>query len=99
MTFRRIRILLLLGVLAGALSFSWLEQFMVRGWRVPLDVTVAPINGDGSAEAAAAIRALKGSDFADINAFLEREIARYGVKRSPAIEITLLPEQKAQPPV
>jgi hypothetical protein len=98
MSFRRLRILLLLGVLAGVIGFSWLERFMVRGWRVPLDVQVIPINGDGSEQAAAAIRALKGRDFADIDAFLEREVARYGVKQSPAMQVTLRPELKQQPP-
>lgn len=72
---------------------------MARSWRAPLAVMVTPINGDSSPAASEAIRALKGSDFADINAFLERETARYGVKRSPAIAVTLLPELKAQPPV
>jgi hypothetical protein len=98
MSFRRLRILLLLGVLAGVIGFNWLERFMVRGWRVPLDVQVIPINGDGSDQAAAAIRALKGRDFSDIDAFLEREVARYGVKQSPAIQVTLRPELKQQPP-
>ncbi len=98
MTFRRLRILLLLGVLAAAISFTWLEQFMVRSWRLPLDVMVTPISGDGSAQADAAIRALKASDLAEINVFLEREIARYGGKMTPAMEVTLLPELKAQPP-
>ena len=98
MSFRRLRILLLLGVLAGAISFTWLEQFMVRGWRVPLDVTVTPINGDGSSEADEAIRTLKASDFADINAFLEREVARYGAQQSPAMTVAVLPRIEAQPP-
>ena len=65
---------------------------------VPLDVQVIPINGDGSDQAAAAIRALKGHDFADIDAFLEREVARYGVKQSPAMQVTLRPELTRQPP-
>jgi hypothetical protein len=33
MSFRRLRILLLLGVLAAAISLTWLEQTMVRSWR------------------------------------------------------------------
>ncbi|MDZ7593466.1 MAG: hypothetical protein U0932_02330 [Thiobacillus sp.] len=98
MTFRRFRILLLLGVLAAALGFTWLEQFMVRGWSGPLDVAVIPINGDGSQQAAETIRALRESDFDDINAFLERETARYGVKLSPAMRVTLQPELHARPP-
>lgn len=98
MTFRRFRILLLLGVLAAAAGMTWLEQFMVRGWRAPLAVAVIPINGDGSVSAAETIRALQASDFNDINAFLERETARYGVKQSPAMQVTLLPESKQKPP-
>lgn len=99
MTFRRLRILLLLGVLVGAAGLTWLEQFMVRGWRVPLEVMVIPINGDGSPEAAETIRALRESDFDDINAFLERESSLYGVRLSPAMQVTLLPEIKETPPV
>jgi hypothetical protein len=98
MTFRRLRILFLLGVLAAALGLTWLEQSMARAWRAPLDVEVIPINGDGSAQAEEMIRALQVDDFADINAFFEREIARYGVKQSPAIQLTLLPELKQKPP-
>jgi hypothetical protein len=98
MTFRRLRILLLLGALAAALGLTWLERTMVRSWRAPLDVAVTPINGDGSLEAAKTIRALQASDFDDINAFLEREIARYGVKRVPATQITLLPQLQVRPP-
>jgi hypothetical protein len=98
MTFRRLRILLLLGVLAAALGLTWLEQTMARGWRGPLDVGVIPINGDGSPEASESIRALEARDFDDINAFLERETARYGVKLSQAMQVTLLPELRKQPP-
>ncbi|KVW99643.1 hypothetical protein [Thiobacillus denitrificans] len=98
MTFRRFRILLLLGVLAAALSFTWLEQSMVRGWRAPLAVAVIPINGDGSTEASETIRALQASDFDEINAFLERESARYGLKLSPAMQATLLPALDEPPP-
>jgi hypothetical protein len=61
-------------------------------------VAVIPINGDGSSEAAEAIRSLRADDFADIGAFLEREVARYGVKHAPAMQVTLLPELKQQPP-
>ena len=98
MTFRRIRILILLGVLAGAWGLTWLEQTLVRGWSAPLDVAVIPINGDGSAAAAETIRSLQASDFADINAFVERETERYGVKLARAVNIELLPEIKAHPP-
>ncbi len=98
MTFRRVRILILLGILVAAVSLTWLEQSLVRSWRGPLDVVVIPINGDGSPQAAETIRALRESDFDDINAFLERETARYGVRQSPVMQVTLLPELKQKPP-
>lgn len=98
MSFRRVRILLLLGVLAAAFSLTWLEQTLVRSWRAPLDVSITPINGDGSAQAAAAIRALEAADFADVNAFLERELARYGLQRAPAMTLHLRPELGEIPP-
>ncbi|OGU48226.1 MAG: hypothetical protein A2199_04550 [Hydrogenophilales bacterium RIFOXYA1_FULL_63_33] len=98
MTFRRIRILILLGILAAAVGLTWLEQTRVRAWGGPLDVAIAPINGDGSTQAEDMIRALKVSDFDDIGTFLERETARYGVKQSPAVQISLLPELHERPP-
>ncbi len=99
MSFRRLRILILLGALAAAVGLTWLEQTMVRSWGAPLDVAVIPINGDGSEQATETIRALRVSDFDDIGAFLERETARYGAKQSPAVQITLLPELHEPPPV
>jgi len=98
MTFRRFRILILLGGLAAALGFTWMEQALVRAWRAPLDVVVVPINGDGSQQAAEMIGRLQASDFDDINTFLQRETARYGVRQQQAMQITLLPELKGMPP-
>ena len=98
MTFRRFRILTLLGVLVAVFGFTWLEQTLVRGWRGPLDVAVIPINGDGSVQAAETIGRLQASDFNDIGAFLQRETARYGVKQSQAMQITLLPPLDEKPP-
>jgi hypothetical protein len=123
MSFRRFRILLLLGLLAAAFGFTWLEQSTVRSWRGPLDVPGVPLQrggegcaaparrgggppagplppttAHGSDAAAAAIRALKADDFADIGSFLEREVARYGVKHAPAMDVTVLPELAQKPP-
>lgn len=98
MSFRRFRILILLGVLAGAMSLTWLEQWMVRSWATPLEVELTPINGDGSDAAASMIDMLKAADFDDINAFLEREVARYGAPVTPAMHLTLRPESEAIPP-
>ena len=96
--FRRIRILLLLGVLVLAVGFTSLERFIVREWRAPLDVAIYPINGDESATTAEYVRALKPDDFADINAFLLRETARYGVPQTLSMSLSLEPEMRDKPP-
>lgn len=96
--FRRIRILLLLGVLVLTLGLTSLERFMVREWRAPLDVSIYPINGDGSQAAADYISTLQPQDFADINAFLVRETHRYGLKLPVAMKLSLEPEMKDTPP-
>ena len=98
MSFRRIRILLLLGVLAAAFGLTWLEQTMVRAWRAPLDVVITPINGDGSDAADEAIRALKAADFSEIDTFLTRETARYGVRQTSAMRVTLAAPLTTLPP-
>ena len=98
MSFRRIRILLLLGILLGALSLTWLETWMSRDWGSPLAVQLTPINGDGSAAAAQTIANLRASDFDDINAFFEREGARYGARLSPAIHLEVMRVGREIPP-
>ena len=98
MSFRRIRILLLLGVLVLTLGLTSLERFMVREWKAPLDVAIYPINGDGSEAAADYIRALQTADFAEINAFLVRETHRYGLQQRVSMTLKLEPEMQASPP-
>jgi hypothetical protein len=96
-SFRRIRILLLLGVLVLTLGLTQFERFMVREWRVPLAVAVYPVNGDGSAVAADYIRSLSVADFEPISAFVKREAARYGV-RSSGVRLMLMPQLHDLPP-
>ena len=98
MSFRRIRILLLLGVLVLTLGLTSLERFMVREWRAPLDVAVYPINGDGSEVAADYIRALRPEDFSAIDTFLVRETHRYGLQQPASMTLRLEPELKDSPP-
>ncbi len=98
MSFRRIRILLLLGILVLTLGLTSLERFMVREWRAPLDVAIYPINGDGSKEAADYIHALRPEDFAAINAFLIRETRRYGLRQRVSMTLSLEPEMPEIPP-
>lgn len=98
MNFRQVRILILLGVLVAALGMTWVEQTLVQSWRAPLEVAIYPINGDGSEAATEMIRSLQPQDFSALNTFLEREMRRYGIRRTPAMTLTLHPEMRVAPP-
>ena len=101
MSFRFFRIALLLGILVFSLGFTWGETYLVRSWLGPLQVSVYPINADGSEAAADYIRQLREQDFAAINTFLQQQARRYGVKLNPALALTLerpLDESPPEPP-
>jgi hypothetical protein len=98
MSFRFFRIALLLGILVFSLGFTWGEAYLVRGWLRPLQVSIYPINGDGGEAAADYIHRLKNEDFAEINAFLQGQARRYGVKLDPALTLALEPKLDEAPP-
>ncbi|MGA9992861.1 MAG: hypothetical protein WBP86_11105, partial [Thiobacillaceae bacterium] len=89
MSFRFVRIAVLLGILVFSLGFTLGESYLVRSWVSPLQVSIYPINGDGSEASAQYIRRLKNEDFADINTFLQEQARRYGVKLNPALTLAL----------
>lgn len=98
MSFRRIRILVLIGLLAMVALIHFGEQYLVRSWGAPLEVAIVPINADGSEEVSRYLRGLKVEDFYDINAFLEKQAGRYGLKLDNALEMRLAPEAHELPP-
>lgn len=98
MSFRFFRIAVLLGILVFSLGFTWGESYLVRSWVAPLQVSVYPVNGDGSEVSAHYIRRLRNEDFADINTFLQAQARRYGVKLNPALALTLEPPLEEIPP-
>ena len=98
MSFRFLRIALLLGALALTLGFTWGESHLVRSWLGPLEVSIYPINGDGSEAADQYIRGLRPEDFAEINSFLQNQAYKYGVRLKPALDIGLQPELQEPPP-
>ncbi|HYP69171.1 MAG TPA: hypothetical protein VEP67_13090 [Thiobacillaceae bacterium] len=98
MSFRFFRIAVLLGILVFAVGFTLGESYLVRSWRAPLQVSIYPINGDGSAASAAYIGRLRSADFADINTFLQGQARRYGVKLDPALTLALEPPLDDIPP-
>jgi hypothetical protein len=96
--FRRIRILLLLYLLAFVAVGNWLSRARVTDWDAPLWVDVYPINGDGSPQTQRYIDDLSEGDFDPVARFIKTQAQRYEVRVNPPIEIKLAPQVTDLPP-
>ena len=88
-------LLLVLLLVAGVTVW---EGLLVRGWLRPLEVSIYPINGDGSALTEAYIIRLSVQQFDAIGDFLQQQAKRYRLQPLPDVKIRLEPEIKAPPP-
>lgn len=98
MSFRAIRITVLLLVLALVGGMTYWEGALVRSWLRPLDIVIHPVNGDGSDASAAYIAHLDESNFQEIADFFDTEAARYRLKKLPGVRIRLGREIGELPP-
>jgi hypothetical protein len=99
--FRRLRIFILLFILATVAISTWRAKARVADWRYPLRVAIYPINGDHSSETQSYISQLKIDAYEPIADFLDEEAKRHNVAMSygKPISLILAPEVKMQPPV
>lgn len=98
MSFRAIRIAVLLLVLALAAGLTWWEGMLVRSWLRPLDIVIYPINGDRSEETASYVASLSAGQFQEIGAFLDSQAERYRLQKLPRARIELGREIAELPP-
>jgi hypothetical protein len=96
--FKAFRISVLLLILAFVSVSTWLTQARSTDWNNSLWVKVYPINGDGSDESARYIASLEVADFTDIEAFIARELQRYGRTLERPLRMELGREIREQPP-
>jgi hypothetical protein len=78
-TFKNIRIVILLSLLALAAIYTQDQHLNTTSWYQPIEVTVFPINGDGTAKTERYIQQLATEYFQDIDAFFIREAKRYNL--------------------
>jgi hypothetical protein len=97
--FRKVRIALLLAVLAMVGLDAWLTSRRTTSWESTLRVSLYPIVADGRDATRAYVRALTREDFAPIEAFLRREAPRYGVTLAEPAHIWLRPVLEQAPPL
>jgi hypothetical protein len=97
-TFKRIRIAILLFMLAAVAIATWRQNTAIANWVAPLDLTLYPINGDGSPATKKYIASLTVGRFDDITRFLNEEARAYGIYTRPLVKLSLGPEETSIPP-
>ncbi len=98
MTFRHLRILLLLVVLLAVVVGSWLSRMQTTDWDAPLWVAVYPLNADGSTASDDYIASLSDESFEAIEAFMRREAERYGVAIDEPVRVEIYHRIDTLPP-
>ena len=97
--FRKLRIAVLLYILAFAAIGNYLAAARSTDWNNTLWVDVYPINADGSERTQAYIDGLSDEDFASIETYFAREARRYGVTLEDPFRIELAHQVEEPVPV
>lgn len=99
MTFRGVRITVLLGVLVTLAVFTSWERWFVAQWLRPLQVVVYPINGEHSEQVQAYVDALTVDDFTEISQFINQQSTRYRLTPIALPHMKLAHTIATEPPV
>jgi hypothetical protein len=97
--FKRLRIALLLFVLATVAVETWRNQARVADWGKTLHVAIYPIAADGSPVTLAFVTSLDVEDVEPLQQYLAAQAARYRSATLQPVSIRLAPPVLAQPPV
>lgn len=82
----------------GVLAFSTHQTIYSRSWHKPLDVSIYPINGDGTLKTHNFINTLSDDTFSDIENWIAREARRYNLPLDQPLNISLGGTVKSMPP-
>lgn len=96
--FRKLRIALLLFVLATVAVGAWRAKSRATDWRSSLIVAVYPIAADDSPTTRDYIGTLSDESYADIETWFESETKRYGIGMLRPVDISLAPPVATLPP-
>ncbi len=98
-SFKKLRVFILLLVLAVVALDSWLTAIRATDWQDSLWVVVYPINADNSQLTDEYINSISTTDFESVQAFFATETKRYGINVNDPIEIRLGPIVNELPPL
>ena len=76
--FRKLRIAILLFILATVAVGAWRSNARATDWKNTLHVTLYPIAADSSPVTRRAVTAARPDDFAPIGEWLEEQVQRHG---------------------
>lgn len=96
---KKIRIFILLCVLAGTAFYTWSQRYHATDWNTPLWMVVYPVNADGSAIADEYIAQLQEQDFDSIEAFFNQQAKEYALSESMPFKLILGEPVDELPPV
>ena len=96
--FRKIRIAVLLVVLANVAIGGWLLRARTAAWDRPLRVAVFPIAADGSQRTAGVVEALTAERFEPLEDWFAEEGKRHGVRLSRPVDVQLARRLATPPP-
>lgn len=97
-SFKNIRILLLLAILAFVAVYTKQQRLYSTSWLEPLEVIVFPINADGSEVTARYIANLSDESFASIDRFTAREAKKHDLYQEQPTQTRLGPAVANVPP-
>ncbi len=78
-SFRNLRVLILLAILALVANYVKDQKLVTQGWYQPLEIVVYPINPANSPKVQQYIDSLTSQDFSRIDQFIKRESEKYDV--------------------
>lgn len=99
LTFRRLRIFILLVLLVAVAGGTYIQRNLTANWLRPLSVTIYPINGDGKKETRAFINSLGAGEYASIGQFFREEAEAFSLQYAPTIYFNIGPEISGLPPL
>ena len=96
--FRKLRIAVLLLILATVALGAWRSGARATEWKHTLHATVYPIAADASPQTRASVARLSADDFAPIADWLQDEVRRHGREVLRPLAISVAPPVESLPP-
>lgn len=97
-SYKNLRIIILLTLLAFAAIYTKEQRLNTTSWYKPVTVSIFPINGDDRTETADYISSLSDQDFKDIDSFFEKNAKAFNLIAEQPIITRLGEEIQSYPP-